>query len=52
MDLAFAVFVACVIFLVFLVSGGQRVINRLVTGDWGVLPPCAKPMRREKSSPP
>lgn len=41
MDLAFAAFVVSVLLLIWAVGLGQRLVDRLVTGDWVSPPPCA-----------
>ena len=43
MDLAFAFFILALILLVALVTGGLRVVDRIVTGGWGIHPQCKKP---------
>lgn len=46
MGRAFAAFVVSVLLLVWAVALGQRLVDRLVTGDWVTLPPCAAARRR------
>lgn len=43
MSLAFAFFVVALVVLIAVVAGSLRLVDRLLTGDWGQHPRCAGP---------
>lgn len=45
MSYAFGFFVVALVLLVLVVSGSLRVVDRILTGDWGLHPQCAPASR-------